>query len=449
MTRTSLIGLFVAAAAAGDPATLGTPADTRSLTFEKVSSAAGNFSVEMPGRPTETSKNYPGKATLHTFAVEAAGPSVFRIEYLDFVGDQTARIREPQQSILAYRGGFREGKTFEGDKEIALGPEKTPGREYSLEAQPGVFVRERMYSKDGRIYVVHIVATNKDFLNSAAANQFFDSFRITGRPASWYPGPAAAEPTAFTFQKFSSPTGRFTGLMPGRPTESVEKHAFADLHIFAAGTVDVAVFRIEYLDPPAGPFDSQPPQQSLTNFINGFRHDKKLQAQKELSLGPDKIPGREYVLEAQPGLWLREQVYLTPGRIFIVDLVGYKSEKILTSALADRFFNSFSITSARPQPAANPPAGPQPARVLIRVPPQARVWVENTPLTQTGADREMVSPPLDPSQKYHYTVKAEWVANGQTMTQERTVNIQGGQTSTVDFTAPEASPPPAAKPPSP
>jgi hypothetical protein len=154
-------------------------ADSPKITFEKVTSAAGRFAADMPGQPAETTEKLPS-GTLHSFAVMAAGPSVFRIKYIDFPEGEVTKKNDPQGSLKAFRSGFREGKTFEGDKEISLGTEKIPGREYRLEADKGVFVRERLYVTGDRLYIVHVGSlNNKDFLGSDAANRFFDSFKIT------------------------------------------------------------------------------------------------------------------------------------------------------------------------------------------------------------------------------------------------------------------------------
>jgi len=83
---------------------------------------------------------------------------------------------------------------------------------------------------------------------------------------------------------------------------------------------------------------------------------------------------------------------------------------------------------------AYPPSGGT-ASVEIRVPADAQVWLDNYRVNQTGPVRQLSTPPvLEPGQTYHYTVRAQWNANGQPVTQEQTANVQAGQTTTVDFT---------------
>jgi uncharacterized protein (TIGR03000 family) len=77
------------------------------------------------------------------------------------------------------------------------------------------------------------------------------------------------------------------------------------------------------------------------------------------------------------------------------------------------------------------------ARLDLRVPADATVWVEGVQMTQTGTLRTMISPSnLEPGKIYHYTVKAQWTANGQQVTEQRTINVQPGLASLIDFTKP-------------
>jgi len=80
-------------------------------------------------------------------------------------------------------------------------------------------------------------------------------------------------------------------------------------------------------------------------------------------------------------------------------------------------------------------------RLTVRLPAEAQLWVDNFQPTLTGTVRVLMTPPLQPGQTYHYTVKAQWDDNGRPVLQERVVNFQAGGDVTVDFTQPE---PPAA-----
>jgi uncharacterized protein (TIGR03000 family) len=77
------------------------------------------------------------------------------------------------------------------------------------------------------------------------------------------------------------------------------------------------------------------------------------------------------------------------------------------------------------------------ARLVVRTPANAQVWVDNYLTNQIGPVRELTTPGgLEPGQTYHYTVKARWTDNGKPVEEQRTVNFQAGQTSELDFTKP-------------
>jgi uncharacterized protein (TIGR03000 family) len=86
----------------------------------------------------------------------------------------------------------------------------------------------------------------------------------------------------------------------------------------------------------------------------------------------------------------------------------------------------------RGQAAAQPKA--EPANLLVRLPTDARLSVDGTPTKQTGAERRFVSPPLEPGQKYSYTLTASWEPNNYTkITRTRKAIVQAGQQTEVDL----------------
>ena len=74
-----------------------------------------------------------------------------------------------------------------------------------------------------------------------------------------------------------------------------------------------------------------------------------------------------------------------------------------------------------------------PATVVVRLPAGARLTVDGTPTHSTGATRSFQSPPLEPGRTYHYTLEAEVVQGGQTLTVAREVAVRAGQDSEVRF----------------
>jgi len=81
-------------------------------------------------------------------------------------------------------------------------------------------------------------------------------------------------------------------------------------------------------------------------------------------------------------------------------------------------------------------AAPAPATLIVGLPADAKLTI-NDALTTSTADRRMfVSPPLDVGKAYAYTLKAEAVRNGQTITVTREVLVRAGQETRVQMDFP-------------
>jgi uncharacterized protein (TIGR03000 family) len=73
----------------------------------------------------------------------------------------------------------------------------------------------------------------------------------------------------------------------------------------------------------------------------------------------------------------------------------------------------------------------RPATLVVTLPADARLTVDNTPTRLTSAKRVFNSPPLQPGRTYRYTLKAEIVRDGQTLTTSRDVTVRAGQETDV------------------
>jgi hypothetical protein len=163
---------------AGETPPSGAPAAAGELKFQTVTPKGGRFTVEMPGEPKESIDQAGTDEEEHTFGVALSDAKVFRVKYIDLVG---WRIDPKNAQVIldVFREGFRQGARFEGDKEITLKKYGLPGREYVLEAEKGLFVRERLFLSGERVYILQVVSLGvKDFLSSKDADRFFDSFQV-------------------------------------------------------------------------------------------------------------------------------------------------------------------------------------------------------------------------------------------------------------------------------
>jgi uncharacterized protein (TIGR03000 family) len=81
-----------------------------------------------------------------------------------------------------------------------------------------------------------------------------------------------------------------------------------------------------------------------------------------------------------------------------------------------------------------PPPTDGSARFTVKLPADAKLWVEQFASQQTGPVRTYNTPfVLRPGQTYEYTFRAQWDQGGQTVTRDKPVRFQAGSDLTVDF----------------
>jgi uncharacterized protein (TIGR03000 family) len=88
--------------------------------------------------------------------------------------------------------------------------------------------------------------------------------------------------------------------------------------------------------------------------------------------------------------------------------------------------------SAYPQTQANQNT----ALINMRVPANAKVYFGDAAAagSQTGTERQFMSPPLEPGSNYQYVLHAQWNENGQMVERTRTVEVRANDVVNVDFT---------------
>ncbi len=92
---------------------------------------------------------------------------------------------------------------------------------------------------------------------------------------------------------------------------------------------------------------------------------------------------------------------------------------------------------AREAAGQSPTTKEAPARIIVKLPADAALWVGGDFTTQTGTVREFNSPPLTVGQKSWYVLRARWIEGEKYFDRTRKVAVTGGETTRVDFTAPE------------
>jgi uncharacterized protein (TIGR03000 family) len=79
-------------------------------------------------------------------------------------------------------------------------------------------------------------------------------------------------------------------------------------------------------------------------------------------------------------------------------------------------------------------AAPASATILVNLPADAKLLIDNEATTSTGDSRLFVSPTLNPGREYHYTLKAEAVRDGKPVTVERVIAVRAGETTPATLT---------------
>lgn len=74
------------------------------------------------------------------------------------------------------------------------------------------------------------------------------------------------------------------------------------------------------------------------------------------------------------------------------------------------------------------------ALLTVKVPAEAKVFVNDRLTTSTGIDREYISRDLQPGAGYSYTVRAEYERDGKPVSEEKSIRLTAGQTAALSFT---------------
>jgi uncharacterized protein (TIGR03000 family) len=76
---------------------------------------------------------------------------------------------------------------------------------------------------------------------------------------------------------------------------------------------------------------------------------------------------------------------------------------------------------------------PAAARITVRVPEDARLFVDDVACPLTSATRAFDTPVLQPGREYYYTLRAEITRNGERRTESKRVVVAPGRRVTVEF----------------
>jgi len=74
-----------------------------------------------------------------------------------------------------------------------------------------------------------------------------------------------------------------------------------------------------------------------------------------------------------------------------------------------------------------------PATILVSVPENAKLTIDDAATAATAAQRVFVTPALVPGKSYHYTMKVEYVKEGKPVVITKKVDVTAGNETNVSF----------------
>ncbi|MCX8138834.1 MAG: hypothetical protein N3E46_04045 [Gemmataceae bacterium] len=150
------------------------------------------------------------------------------------------------------------------------------------------------------------------------------------------------------FLPFASGTGRYKTIFPGPvKTEEVEipgNGKTGDKIKVVIDSVELrggTLFLVSYADAP--PEVAQQPTASrmdkVRDAVKGPRG--KILEEKELTIGYEKYPARDLLIETPEG-FLRHRIVIAGARLYQISVRG--SREVVTSPSADHFIQAFEVT---------------------------------------------------------------------------------------------------------
>ena len=153
----------------------------------------------------------------------------------------------------------------------------------------------------------------------------------------------AADP--LDYNPYASADGRYKTLFPGAvKTEAVDVKATSGTLKLTLDSYEVAdgvMLLVTYIDVPDD-IAKSPTGPRLDKVRDGNKGtDGKILTDKELTIGADKHPARDLLIE-KPNFVLRNRAVIAGNRLYQVMAQG--SKEFVTSKEVDRFYDAFEVT---------------------------------------------------------------------------------------------------------
>lgn len=157
-------------------------------------------------------------------------------------------------------------------------------------------------------------------------------------------GGLRAQPPA---EPFASADGRYVAKFPGKPKVSPQtaKSALGDLTVTVAtyATADGNVYMVSYTDFPAAATKPENHKVLFDGVRDAIKGKGEVKDEKDVEFGPDKLPGRELVVDKDKGKQrIKYRAVLRDNRLYQVAVVG--TPDFANGKDAAAFLDSFTPT---------------------------------------------------------------------------------------------------------
>jgi uncharacterized protein (TIGR03000 family) len=134
---------------------------------------------------------------------------------------------------------------------------------------------------------------------------------------------------------------------------------------------------------------------------------------------------------AFPPIGYYSEVYIPPHRTLALDT----DLPAIPPAMPQQQRSLSTAEPPAPAPPQTPPAATGVAHFTVKLPADAKLWVNEAETKPAGTSRRFHTPTnLESGRSYEYTFRAQWTENAQTVTRDRNVRFKAGEDLTVDFT---------------
>lgn len=150
------------------------------------------------------------------------------------------------------------------------------------------------------------------------------------------------------WKTFTSKAGRFSISLPGKPAEMKQQVSAPtgklELHFFTVAPAEGSAYVLYYYDYPKGAIKEDKREGLIESVCDGYvkQVGGKQVARTKVTLGKEKHPGREVVVEMpEKKQFYRARVYLAGNRLYQVMTMG--PNDFARGKKADEFFDSFRV----------------------------------------------------------------------------------------------------------